>query len=46
MLPLTLVYDHRVIDGVLGARFLAAVCAALSGPDGAPAPGCAGASAG
>jgi pyruvate dehydrogenase E2 component (dihydrolipoamide acetyltransferase) len=33
MLPLTLVYDHRVIDGVAGARFMAHVRASLSRPE-------------
>jgi pyruvate dehydrogenase E2 component (dihydrolipoamide acetyltransferase) len=33
MLPLILVYDHRVIDGALGARFLAFVRARLAEPD-------------
>lgn len=32
-LPLSLVYDHRVIDGAVGARFLAHVCAQLTDPD-------------
>ncbi len=32
-LPLTLSYDHRVIDGVIGARFLAHVRERLSAPD-------------
>jgi pyruvate dehydrogenase E2 component (dihydrolipoamide acetyltransferase) len=31
-LPLSLVYDHRVIDGVTGARFLAFVCEQLANP--------------
>jgi pyruvate dehydrogenase E2 component (dihydrolipoamide acetyltransferase) len=29
MLPLSLSYDHRVIDGALGARFLRSVCHVL-----------------
>lgn len=32
MLPLTLTYDHRVIDGVMGGRFLAQVIAQLREP--------------
>lgn len=32
MLPLTLVYDHRVIDGAMGGRFLAQVIAQLREP--------------
>ena len=32
MLPLCLSYDHRVIDGALGARFLRDVAASLSDP--------------
>lgn len=32
MLPLTLVYDHRVIDGAVGGRFLAQVIAQLRDP--------------
>jgi len=32
MLPLSLSYDHRVIDGADGARFLRWVCAALQQP--------------
>lgn len=32
MLPLTLVYDHRVIDGAVGGRFLAQVKAQLGDP--------------
>lgn len=32
MLPLTLVYDHRVIDGAVGGRFLAHVIAQLLEP--------------
>ncbi len=32
MLPLTLVYDHRVIDGAIGGRFLAQVIAQLRDP--------------
>ena len=34
MLPLTLVYDHRVIDGAVGARFLASVKRQLETPGG------------
>lgn len=34
MLPLTLVYDHRVIDGAVGARFLAFVKQQLAEPGG------------
>jgi pyruvate dehydrogenase E2 component (dihydrolipoamide acetyltransferase) len=37
-LPLSLVYDHRVIDGAVGARFLAFVCAQLTAPDALSAP--------
>lgn len=33
MLPLSLVYDHRVIDGAVGARFLAFVKQQLAEPD-------------
>ena len=32
-LPLSLVYDHRVIDGGVGARFLALVRERLAVPD-------------
>jgi len=32
-LPLSLVYDHRVIDGAVGARFLALVRERLTDPD-------------
>jgi pyruvate dehydrogenase E2 component (dihydrolipoamide acetyltransferase) len=32
MLPLSLSYDHRVIDGALGRRFLAAVVEGLEHP--------------
>ena len=32
MLPLALTYDHRVIDGAEGARFLRWVCEALENP--------------
>lgn len=32
MLPLTLVYDHRVIDGAVGARFLQAIREKLARP--------------
>lgn len=31
-LPLTLVYDHRVIDGAVGARFMAAIAEQLGNP--------------
>lgn len=34
MLPLTLVYDHRVIDGAVGARFLASIKRQLEEPAG------------
>ncbi|MGQ9369306.1 2-oxo acid dehydrogenase subunit E2 [Azospirillum sp. ST 5-10] len=34
VLPLSLVYDHRVIDGAMGGRFLAFLCRALSEPEG------------
>lgn len=34
MLPLTLVYDHRVIDGAVGARFLGSIKRQLEQPDG------------
>jgi pyruvate dehydrogenase E2 component (dihydrolipoamide acetyltransferase) len=34
MLPLSLSYDHRVIDGAQGARFTAALCAELANVDG------------
>jgi pyruvate dehydrogenase E2 component (dihydrolipoamide acetyltransferase) len=30
MLPLSLSYDHRVIDGVNGARFMSFIVAALA----------------
>jgi pyruvate dehydrogenase E2 component (dihydrolipoamide acetyltransferase) len=33
MLPLCLVYDHRVIDGVVGARFMAHLRASLTHPE-------------
>jgi pyruvate dehydrogenase E2 component (dihydrolipoamide acetyltransferase) len=33
MLPLCLVYDHRVIDGVVGARFMAQLRASLARPE-------------
>ena len=36
LLPLSLSYDHRVLDGVAGARFAAAVAAALEAPDELP----------
>ena len=32
MLPLSLSYDHRVIDGAAGARFLRWICRALEQP--------------
>ncbi len=32
MMPLSLSYDHRVIDGVAGARFLRWICQALEQP--------------
>ena len=32
MLPLSLTYDHRVIDGAAGARFLRWICQALENP--------------
>ena len=32
MMPLTLSYDHRIIDGADGARFLRWVCASLEDP--------------
>ncbi len=32
VMPLTLTYDHRVIDGADGARFLRWICAALEQP--------------
>lgn len=34
MLPLCLVYDHRVIDGAHGGRFMAALCRRLAEPVG------------
>lgn len=34
MMPLSLSYDHRVIDGVEGARFVMALAALLQNPDG------------
>lgn len=33
MLPLSLVYDHRVIDGAVGARFLAFIVQQLAEPE-------------
>lgn len=33
MLPLCLVYDHRVIDGAQGGRFMATICRRLCAPD-------------
>jgi pyruvate dehydrogenase E2 component (dihydrolipoamide acetyltransferase) len=32
LLPLSLSYDHRVIDGALGRRFLSAVVDAIERP--------------
>ena len=32
MMPLSLTYDHRVIDGADGARFLRWICEALEEP--------------
>ncbi|MDR3536380.1 MAG: 2-oxo acid dehydrogenase subunit E2 [Acetobacteraceae bacterium] len=32
ILPLCLVYDHRVVDGAQGGRFMAAICKRLSNP--------------
>ena len=32
MLPLSLSYDHRIIDGADGARFLKWVCEAIEQP--------------
>ena len=32
VLPLSLTYDHRVIDGADGARFLRWICAAIESP--------------
>ena len=32
MMPLSLSYDHRLIDGADGARFLRWVCDALQNP--------------
>ncbi len=32
MLPLTLTYDHRAIDGAQGARFLRWICSAMEDP--------------
>ena len=32
MLPLTLTYDHRIIDGADAARFLRWICEALENP--------------
>jgi pyruvate dehydrogenase E2 component (dihydrolipoamide acetyltransferase) len=31
-MPLSLTYDHRVIDGADGARFLRWICMALENP--------------
>jgi pyruvate dehydrogenase E2 component (dihydrolipoamide acetyltransferase) len=36
MLPVCLVYDHRVIDGVVGGRFMAFVRARLESPNSLP----------
>ena len=33
ILPLCLVYDHRVVDGAQGGRFMAAICRRLAEPD-------------
>lgn len=33
ILPLCLVYDHRVVDGAQGGRFMAAICRRLAKPD-------------
>ena len=33
MLPLTLTYDHRVIDGVVGGRFMQSLRQALGRPE-------------
>jgi pyruvate dehydrogenase E2 component (dihydrolipoamide acetyltransferase) len=33
LLPLSLSYDHRVVDGALGRRFLARVIQSLEDPD-------------
>jgi pyruvate dehydrogenase E2 component (dihydrolipoamide acetyltransferase) len=38
MLPLSLSYDHRVVDGALGARFTTALAAALADPQSLLAP--------
>ena len=32
MMPLSLSYDHRLIDGADGARFLRWICEALENP--------------
>ena len=32
VMPLSLTYDHRVIDGADGARFLRWICAAIEEP--------------
>ena len=32
VMPLSLTYDHRVIDGADGARFLRWICAAIEQP--------------
>ncbi|MCF6180037.1 MAG: 2-oxo acid dehydrogenase subunit E2, partial [Geopsychrobacter sp.] len=32
VMPLALTYDHRVIDGAAGARFLRWICQALENP--------------
>ena len=34
MLPISLVYDHRVVDGAQGGRFMASICRRLAEPDG------------
>jgi hypothetical protein len=34
MLPISLVYDHRVVDGAQGGRFMASICYRLAEPDG------------
>jgi pyruvate dehydrogenase E2 component (dihydrolipoyllysine-residue acetyltransferase) len=34
MLPLGLVYDHRVVDGVQGGQFMGAICRRLAEPGG------------
>jgi pyruvate dehydrogenase E2 component (dihydrolipoamide acetyltransferase) len=32
IMPLSLTYDHRVVDGADGARFLRWICEALENP--------------